>query len=233
MFKHNFLKSLVRFISPQVLSIAPLAALAIGRGAFAIGKRLFGGNKKPPKFRNTSFGRRLQQVGQQGRISPLARKNILDRTSTVSSNIAQKAQTSFLGRLESAGIGRSVAGLRGLNEIELKNADIIASASKDIETENELTKAQAKTEFARNETGFADRIRTFENQRKNELFEGLGGAALDFLGSTVDKGPVLNAVNAFRKDGDEQTLLFSLLQQGLTNEQILAIMDELNPTEVP
>ena len=151
-----------------LLGYAAIQAAAAG-GKWAYNKYF---NKKPG-FDKTSYGERLKRLSEQGSISPLAKDNILAKTSKVVGQQTSNQVAGYQGRLANMGILDSVAGVRGQTDIESRGTQILADKATDIETTNELAKEKYKTQYAYEKGGYEEGIRQMNAQNNANLVSGL------------------------------------------------------------
>ena len=138
---------------------------------------------RPKPFGETAYGRRLKQLSEQGIYSPTAKSNILGGVGKETGNIASQAKAGYKGRLISQGMGGSIAGQRGLADIDVQRMGQMGKVAKDIETQNELSKAQYGLQYAQAATDYGQQLRDYDRNTVMGLVQGATGA----LG-TYEKG---------------------------------------------
>jgi len=157
----------------------PLPAWAIYAGVSAgVSGLRYITRKKPRRFEDTEYYKRLTEVSEEGAITPKARRLLIGKTSATAGAIAQRRKAEVRGELEAGGIGAgSVAGIRATTEPVLEQMRQVSETTRAIDLEQERSKVVAKEELARMSTMSEERRAEFERQAKTELHRGLIGAA--------------------------------------------------------
>ena len=169
---------------------ALLAYAGIQAGA-AVGKWAY--NKyvnKKPGFDQTPYGKRLKMLSNQGSISPLAKDNILAKTSKVAGQNTANNTATYQGQLANAGMLGSVAGMKGEADIRTTGNQAVLDKATDIETKNELTKASAKDQFAFQKSNYQEGIRQMNSQNNANLVGSLIETAGSYAGTKLTQPKV-------------------------------------------
>lgn len=176
-----------------------LGGLAINGGA-TLGKYLLGRANKPKrrKFKNTSYGRRLNKISTEGAI-PQAQKNmVLGNIGRQAGNVTSKATANYRGRLTALGAGDSLASAGKIGEMESKAAGQIGRASERLDTTNALSKKRAKDQYARAETQFNEQQDNIQDSYKRRLNSELIGG----LTSAASKAYSAHSMKKFLEDSE-------------------------------
>ena len=154
-------------------------ALAAAKGVQTIGSYVYNRykNNKRQKFGDSSYGKELQSIGRNGRLSNQARNNIVGGVARNSANIAQTGKASYAGRLAHQGLEGSVAGQRGLNEFDLQRQRSVSEASRTVDLANEQSKVDARLSFAEQSLQDQRMREGLDKQNMNQLLSGLGETA--------------------------------------------------------
>lgn len=139
------------------------------------------GRKKMPSFTSSAQAKQLAQIGKEGVYSPTARAGMLSRQAGLLGNQANQRTTSLRGWLESQGMGQSIAGQSLLDSVRAGSTKAIADYSRDIDTENELSKVNALRERAQ----LADQHRMSKYGYNADARNQLIGGTMNALGSAV------------------------------------------------
>lgn len=182
---------------------------AILQGVGTLASRF--GRKKMPSFASSAQAKQLAQIGKEGMYSPTARAGMLSRQAGLLGNQANQRITSLRGWLESQGMGQSIAGQSLLDSVRAGSTKAVADYSRDIDTENELSKVNALRERA----GLADQHRMakfgYNADTRNQLIGGtmntLGSAFGAYGQKLADKefDKYLNAYREALSTGDDDT----------------------------
>ena len=131
---------------------------------------------RPKSFDQTSYGKRLKMLSEQGMFSGAAKSNILGQVGAQTGNVAQQAKTDYKGRMISQGMGGSIAGQQGLANIDMQRMGQMSSAAKDIETQNEMSKAQYGLQYDQAKTGYAQQLQDYDRNTVTGLIQGATSA---------------------------------------------------------
>jgi len=102
-----------------------------------------------------------KQMSKQGIYSPQAKSSMLGTAGREMGNVAQRTTADTRGMLESRGMGRSVAGIRALNEPRMNLMRNLGDFSRNIDAQNEMSKVEGAGQYA----GLLDRY----NQAKQDV----------------------------------------------------------------
>jgi hypothetical protein len=156
-----------------------LAGVAIAKGASSIAKWLINRSGQK-KFGDTAYAKRLQDRIKHGKYSPEAESRIVGDVSRTAGNIAQRAGAEYRGRLESRGMGRSIAGERGAAEIATKPIEAVTRTRERIATEDEMASEAARDEYAFAKTSYRERLDELKRRNNVELVGGLVDAGAGY-----------------------------------------------------
>jgi hypothetical protein len=160
----------------------PLATTALVQGGSAIGKYLFGRfGRKRTAFKDTDYGRLLAQRAKTGIFTPGMRRKIIGNVGREAGNIAANVAAASRGRLISKGAEGSIAGARGLAEIQSKPVGAVSQARTEIDIRNDLSRIEAAEKLAAGQTDYKMALQERENRLKSELVGGLLGAGGNYL----------------------------------------------------
>jgi hypothetical protein len=144
---------------------------------------------RPKTFGSTGRGKYLKETMKTGQYSPEMRSAIVGRTSAAAGQAAQENTARIRGYLQARGMGNSLAGTRALAEPGLEQQRIVGNAARDIEIENEASKARAKEDYGREATGYAQARREQILRNNQELAEELLGAGVNYAMANEAKNP--------------------------------------------
>ena len=130
---------------------------------------------RPKRFSKTEYGRRLKQLSQTGIYSPVAKSNILGQVGSQTGTMAQQAKAGYKGRLIAQGMGGSIAGQRGMTDIDVQRMSQMGGVAKGIETENELAKAQYATQYAQAASQYGEQRQDYDRNMLTGLVQGAVG----------------------------------------------------------
>jgi len=128
--------------------------------------------KKPVSFNRTEYAKRLNQIKTHGKYSPDMMGSVVNQVGNQAGNQAQMQKANMAGQMINQGMGGSIAGMRGMNEIDMNASNTISNTVRKINMENEMSKADAATEYAQAHTQYQQQARAWENQ----LAMGMSGA---------------------------------------------------------
>lgn len=127
---------------------------------------------RPPKFAETAYGKRLKQLSETGIYSPTAKSNILGQVGAQTGNVAEQSKVGYKGRLIASGMGGSIAGQRGMTDIDVQRMNQMGTTAKGIETENELSKAQYGLQYAQAATEYGQGRQDYNRNMLTGLVQG-------------------------------------------------------------
>lgn len=136
----------------------------------------YAARKKTPKFEHTSYGRELGRMSREGKYSPAARANIAGQAGAKAGQVAQEQKADIRGYLEARGMGNSIAGAKALSSPDTARMRTVSETAGLVEEENELSKSNARLEYARARGQYDEARRAEENQAASQLIGGFGGA---------------------------------------------------------
>ena len=161
------------------MAIGISGGLALAKRASLIANWLT--NRKRGNFSDTAYGKRLRERMEHGKYSPEAETRIVGGVAKSAGNIAQKAGASYRGRLASRGMEGSIAGQRGLSEIETRPIEAVTRTRERIATEDEMAKESAKDEFAAAKMSYRERLDELNRRNNTNLVGGLVDAGAGYL----------------------------------------------------
>lgn len=153
-----------------------LATIFAGLGAAkSVADYIHGRRNRTPKFGSTAIGKELQRQSEEGVYSPAIRRGILGNVSRRAGNIASQNRARIRGGLIRSGMDSSIAGQRLLSSPDRETQRTIAGATRDINTQNALSRVRAREEYARGVTG--NRLQRLNENRKD--FSSLTGGLMN------------------------------------------------------
>jgi hypothetical protein len=197
------------------LNMIPLWAIEAGVEG---GKALYGLLKPKPKFGATAYGQRLAQRAAKGDIPMEAQQNVISNVAKETGNAASIQKAEEQGRLASTGMGRSISGTAGLRDIGTRYQDRLATVSRDLAAQNEVTKEAAKNELAQENTAWDEQRRQDTASNVAGLFGAVGQGV---LAKYKENNSIGNIFKSFQEGGlsaDEFTK--KLLDSGMKPEDI-------------
>jgi hypothetical protein len=170
--------------------IDPVTMTALVKGGGALVK--WGANKLFNKqnrqsFESTPYAKRLQQIMSQGRLSTGEETRMVSAVGRRAGNVAAGAAAGYRGRLASMGMLDSVAGARGIADIQMKPMDAITTEQQRINSSEMQAKDQAKDQFAQAKTNYQQQIDEMNQTQNKELVGGLLDAAGSYVGGKITK----------------------------------------------
>ena len=124
-------------------------------------------NRQP--FQKTPYGQELGRIIKEGMYSPKARGLITGSVARRTGEVAQTGKANYLGRLVQQGMGGSIAGQRGINEYDIQRQKQIADTAREIELQNEESKARGRLSYAEAATKDAQERQALENAKAKYL----------------------------------------------------------------
>ena len=165
----------------------------------------YGTRKKTPSFANTSYGRYLRKLREEGKYSPEVRSRMLGQVSSQAGNVAQQERARTRGLLEYSNMGESIAGIRELNAPGLERMRTVAGAGERLGIENELSKQQAGLQYAQLDTASQMQRKQEAQQAIGDLIGGFEGAGMmgitEYLGN-LEYEELLNIYKKLMGGGD-------------------------------
>jgi hypothetical protein len=137
---------------------------------------LYGLAKGKPKFGDTAYGKQLKMRTVKGDIPLEAQQNVISNVAKETGNAASMQKAEERGRLASTGMGNSISGTAGVRDIDTRYQDRLATVSRDLAAQNELTKAQAKQEYGQASTQWDEQRREEKAGNVAGLFGAVGQA---------------------------------------------------------
>jgi len=187
----------------------------IAAAAPSIGK-IFGGllHRRPraPRFQDTESGRMLRRRMSQGLYSPTAQQNILGQVSKQAGAVAGEERAAIRGGLAAGGMSRSIAGIRLLNSPDVQRTKIMAGATENLQTQNEMSKETAAGQYAQGADATEAQRREESAARHNEIVDsiigGVTGAAQAGIGAFQDE-KMYGEYTGFEKGMDQYYALLA------------------------
>ena len=167
-----------------------LAKSALISGGSSLAKYAYNRWLRPKQkaFQDTDYARRLKQISQQGIYSPQAQQTMLSNVGRTAGGIMANQQSYYRGRMANMGQSGSIAAQRGMNQFGTQLSDIIAREQSRINLQNEMSKSQALTEYARKKTGYEQELQQEKQQQADELMGGLISAGGGYLQGLAQQG---------------------------------------------
>jgi len=197
---------------------------AAAQAGSAVLKWGMGRLNKPPTFGKTARGQYLKKTMAEGQYNPAMRSAIVGKTGAAAGQVAQQGTARIRGYLQARGMGNSIAGARALAEPGLEQQRIVSGAARDIEIENEASKARAKEDYGYESTGYSAARREQMTRNNQELIGGLASAGVGYAGARyanqvqtgkmADLKRVQELMDAGDRDGAENLLKILLLKYG-------------------
>jgi hypothetical protein len=172
---------------------------------------------RPKTFGSTARGKYLKKTMKTGQYSPEMRSAIVGRTGAAAGQAAQENTARIRGYLQARGMGNSLAGTRALAEPGLEQQRITGNAARDIEIENEASKARAKDDYGRESLSYGEARRQQMMGNNQELIGGLVGASGSYAGARYanqmreQRNSALNEVKALMDAGEDEKALNMLM----------------------
>ncbi|MBC8402832.1 MAG: hypothetical protein H8E14_15210 [Candidatus Marinimicrobia bacterium] len=193
---------------------------------------------KRPKFGSSIYANYLQRVGKEGVISPEERNIIQGDVSRSTAQSAVNTRARYMGRAISRGREGSVSTNRGLNEVDLNRNRIMGDTARRIALANARSKGTAQERYAQlmygdQQAGYQDQMNWWDASRlnRNQLIGGLGDAAGGYLSGMANNQslpPGYDKIVAdYQTHQDPAKLMYQLMQNGMSQDQALAIMAQL------
>ena len=168
--------------------VAPLVADALIQGGTALAKYAYNRfGRKDKDFNQTPYGSLLQSRSQTGLYSPQVKSNILGTVGKATGSAAQTAKGQLKGNLISSGFEGSIAGQGKLAGIDTARMNKLGDVATDIETKNEISKEQAKEQFALAKGGYQENIQARKDQNTANLVGGLLDTAGTFAAGSINQ----------------------------------------------
>ena len=155
--------------------------------------------KDPTSFDNTAYGKRLKQLMTEGKYSDQQEANMMNKTGGTLGNQAQMATTDYTNRLLGNNMGGSIAGQRGLNEIQATRSQNLSDAVMRIKMEDENSKSQAASDYAKGKTERSDQIRAMQNQQQTDSFGDISQAIGGIGGLVGQNAQMQNSFDLFKQ----------------------------------
>ena len=191
----------------------PLIAAQAG---MQVGKGLAGWLMRPkiPRAEQTARGRELMRRSRYGAYSPVAQRNILSAAGRAGGAAGQTARADIRGGLVRRGMGDSIAGERLLAEPGLQQARYMAEAGEGLETENELAKTEARSDFA----ALQDQTDSARRESRRQGLQSLIGGGLGAVEAGVDTFMQEKTLGEFEDFNRKYAQIDLLIQAGKYDE---------------
>ena len=197
---------------------------------------------KMPKFAKSNLGQYYAKIKSQGVLSP---KGITARTNQFASELNRNkddAKSVYQGQLMKrfGGTG-SIAGVRGMNEMDLKAGRSVADYKAMMTDINERSKTQAGLKLA--EGKYQDKMARYQMDKdaRSNLINSVTGAVTGSLSSrdAMMKDPsiqqVYDSLNINRDDPsstDVSPLINKLTKDGKTQDEIMAYLQAVGLLDI-
>ena len=181
-------------------------------------------------FGTSSYGKFLAEQSSQGIYSAREEQSYLSNVNRETGALAQEAQQTYAGHLATQGLEGSVAGARGLAQIESERMGVITDAQEQLQSSEKAAMLDAKGKFALGDTQREERYGQLEDRYKlagiqaryagelggaqsqglgsQALIEGIGdaaGAAGDIIGAGFGADDVSSTLAALQAQIDAET----------------------------
>jgi hypothetical protein len=166
-------------------------------------------SNKPKPFRDTVYAQRLKRLKERGAISPTMQAEAVSRTARTAGTQAGQAKAEYAGLMQARGLGRSSAALSGLKDIQTQKVGAVTDTAKEMAMQNELTKAQAESEYENQRAAYTDQYNQMKQQRSQQLVEGLAstaGAVANYVGYKQGQKAIAQAGNLQTPEGQQKFL---------------------------
>jgi len=152
-------------------------------------------------FGVSSYGKFLAEQSSHGIYSAREEQKYLSNVNMETGALATEAKQSYAGHLATQGLEGSVAGARGLAQIESERMGVITDAQEGLQSSEKAAMLDAKGKFALGETQREERYGQLEDRYKlagiQARYAGeLGGAQSQGLGSQALIGGIGDAAGA-------------------------------------
>lgn len=165
----------------------------------------FGRKKnKMPKFKNTAAARELKRVSQQGVYSPEVKNNLLAQQAGQLGQQENQRRMSIKGHLMQSGMENSIAGLSPLMANERYTDAQQRDYGRTLDTQNALSKADARMQYAQASDQWSGARRNERSQRFQGLLGGLADTGM-LAAQGYQQGQMQNA--AQQRDAQMNDLL--------------------------
>lgn len=228
-----------------------IAALIKGGGALAkYGAKRYAASKR--NYDQTAYGKELARIKKEGALSQEFQNNIIGQQNRTLSSQAGTIQAQTQGNLINQGLEGSIAGTRALAQPNIERMRELGYTSRDLSAQNAQSKVDTGLQYAQGKTAYNQDTK----DQRLEANIGLASDAVDIGTSYVagkyakdqaDEAKVLEqtrydqartdkllgsrmvnkAVRNYEMSGDAESLLLGLQQQGLSDKDIDAILEEL------
>lgn len=133
--------------------------------------------RKAGSFDSTSYGRELARTAKEGKYSPGAMSTIVGQAGARAGQVAQESKADIRGYLQARGMGNSIAGAKMLSSPDAVRMRTVSDTAGKLTADNELSKTQARMDYARARMGYDEGRRAEDNAATGDLVGGLAGAA--------------------------------------------------------
>lgn len=154
--------------------MGPVAAALVPAG-ISLAKSLFSRGRKTRK--PTELMSYYDRMSREGIYSPTARAAIMGTAGSEMGNVEQQHTADIRGRLSSAGMGNSIAGVRALSEPGMMRMRSLGDISNRLTAENEMSKNEGTRSLAELQGNYAQARSDDRTNRWNQVVSGIAGAA--------------------------------------------------------
>jgi len=177
-----------------------------------------------PDFSSTPYGKMLRKRAVEGTYSPYAKQRILGSVAKQLGQAEQQRKAELRSQLYSK-LGPSIATERVISEPTRERMRGLADITTQIETQNELSKQQAREEFAKRQYEYNILRRQQKEQALADLISGLSTATANaFMGWLKKRQIDMETFDAL-SEADLEELLIRVMSAKTPEERQKAVED--------
>jgi hypothetical protein len=117
-------------------------------------------------FGNTDYGAYLQNIANEGLYSKAEEQRMMGDIGRTAEQYSENARQRYISQLAGSGLEGSVAGARGIGEIESNKVRALTSAQQNIQSQEKTAERQAEEAFAKGSTQYQQQYSQIADQYK-------------------------------------------------------------------
>lgn len=204
----------------------PLTAQALMQVGGAGAKWLFGQFNKPKKFEDTEYAKRLYDISKRGAYTSKVRSQIMGGVSRTAGAAASQARTGYKGNLIARGMENSIAGARGMGDIDTRYMNTLADTRRDVDIRNEQSKIDATDRYAQLKDASDAQRKQFSQMNNANLIGGVIDAGVGYYGGKMQQ-KIYNQERQDRLDRQNFQDTMAMTTQNLAIEEAQRRRDDL------
>lgn len=118
------------------------------------------------RFNNTDYGSYLQNIADEGLYSKSEEQQMMGDAARTAEQYSSNARQGYMAQLAGSGLEGSVAGARGIGEIDSAKVQAMTNAQQNLQTQEKSAERQAEEAYARGATQYQEQYSQIADQYK-------------------------------------------------------------------